>query len=53
MYPVGDIQTANEVHFDDENQNNLLDLIRYLAECQVSNETEFSLTEVKDVSRGN
>ena len=43
-----------EVHFEDENQNNLLDLVRYLSECKVPTDTIFILSEVKDdVSRGN
>ena len=42
----------NEVRFEDENQNNLIDIVRYLAEYKIPNDTEFILTEVKDVSRG-
>lgn len=44
----GHFELNNEVHFDDENQNNLLDLVRYLSECNIPKDTEFVLTEVKE-----
>ena len=44
----GNFNLNNEVHFDDENQNNLIDMVRYLAEYKIPKDTEFILAEVKD-----
>ena len=45
---LGNIFSEQEVVFEDENQNNLLDLIRYLSECKVPRKTWFELKELKE-----
>lgn len=43
-----DFTAEQEVVFEDENQNNLLDLVRYLSECKVPRKTWFEIKEVKE-----
>lgn len=40
--------SEQEVVFVDENQNNLLDLIRYLGECKTPYPTKYSIEPVKE-----
>lgn len=44
--PIGNIMTEQEIAFEDENQNNLLDLVRYLVECKASRKTWFEIKEI-------
>ena len=50
----GTVNVLNKVEFVDENQNNLLDLVRYLSECNSEYPTKYSVETYKessDVSR--
>ena len=41
-----DMTIEQEIVFEDENQNNLLDLVRYLSECKVPRKTWFEIAEI-------
>ena len=50
----GTVTLVNKVEFVDENQNNLLDLVRYLSECNSPYPVKYSVEPCKensDVSR--
>ena len=52
----GTVVIPNKIEFIDENQNNLLDLVRYLSESSTPLPTKYSIEPYKeesDVSRGN
>ena len=54
--PKGSANICNKIEFTDENQNNLLDLVRYLSECNSPYPTRYSVESYKegsDASRNN
>ena len=47
-----EIEVENTVSFEDENPNNLMDLVRYLNECQVPRKTWYTLEDITIINRG-
>ena len=48
--PKGSVTVCNKIEFTDENQNNLLDLVRYLSDCDSPYPTRYSVESYKEVS---
>ena len=44
----GAVNVLNKIEFVDENQNNLLDLVRYLSECNTHHPTKYSIEPCKE-----
>lgn len=44
----GTVVIPNKIEFVDENQNNLLDLVRYLSECNTPFPTRYSIEPCKE-----
>ena len=45
----GNIMAEQEIEFVDKNQNNLLDLVRYLSECNTPHPTKYSIAPCEEV----
>ena len=46
------IEVENSITFEDMNPNNLMDLVRYMNECQTPSKTWYTLEDMTIINRG-
>ena len=46
------IEVENTITFEDKNPNNLMDLVRYMNECQTPSKTWYTLEDMTIINRG-